>query len=153
MNHHSTSKRVQKREYDGKYTFDGDFSRLCVCGHSFGVHSAGSQASCLLYSLSDDDPARQLEATPDDCGCEKFRLSRRKVSGATKKWAVIGNLPRTSDAPIVLGFKSEREAEVFCPTGYTVVLFSDITQEAQERRGVVYKEDYQPHQSSNPFSF
>jgi hypothetical protein len=72
--------RTQKREHDGKYAFDGDLQRLCVCRHSLGVHSAGSPADCLVYSLPENDPQRIAEGLHggmDECGCQKFRLSRR----------------------------------------------------------------------------
>jgi len=74
------SERIQKRELDGRYAFDGNLQRLCVCGHSLGVHSGGSPADCLLYSLPLNDPQRLAEAAPIDCGCKKFRLSRRKAA-------------------------------------------------------------------------
>lgn len=32
---------MQNREINtGKYTFDGDMDRLCVCGHRLGIHTA-----------------------------------------------------------------------------------------------------------------
>lgn len=68
----------RKRETDGQYAFDGNLQRLCVCGHSLAVHSAGSPADCLLYSLPENDPQRQHERAPIDCGCKKFRLTRAK---------------------------------------------------------------------------
>lgn len=72
--------RYQKREHDGRYAFDGNLQRLCVCGHSLAVHSAGSPADCLLYSFPENDPQRQAEQAPVDCGCKRFRLSRTKKS-------------------------------------------------------------------------
>lgn len=78
-----STERVQKREANGQYAFDGDLTRLCVCRHSLAVHAAGSPADCLLYSLSANDPQRAIEETRGglvECGCRKFRLSRRKVN-------------------------------------------------------------------------
>lgn len=70
---------TQKRETDGRYAFDGNLHRLCICGHSLAVHSAGSPADCLLYSFPEDSNERRAEkATPIDCDCKRFRLSRRK---------------------------------------------------------------------------
>lgn len=72
---------TRKRETDGKYAHEGNWRRLCVCGHTLGVHSAGSPSDCLLYSFSPDDPNRfsndQLNPD-DDCGCQRFRLSRKQ---------------------------------------------------------------------------
>lgn len=75
--------RIQKRETDGKYAFDGDFDRLCVCGHTLGVHSAGSPADCLLYSFGKmAEGEMDKQANKDvECGCQRFRLSRRNRNG------------------------------------------------------------------------
>lgn len=75
--------REQKRETDGRYAFDGNLARLCVCRHSLAVHAAGSPADCLLYSLSPNDPQRAVEAAHggvENCGCQRFRLSRRTAT-------------------------------------------------------------------------
>jgi hypothetical protein len=80
------SERVQKRETNGQYAFDGDLTRLCVCRHSLAVHSAGSPADCLLYSLPPNDPQRAIEnrnGGPEECGCTRFRLSHRRKSYVT----------------------------------------------------------------------
>ena len=74
--------RKQKREYNGQYAFDGNLQRMCVCGHNLGAHGAGSPADCLLYSYVNTLTPEQklLEPGSDhpNCGCQKFRLSRRK---------------------------------------------------------------------------
>jgi hypothetical protein len=72
----------EKRGSDGRYEHTGKWDRLCVCGHTLGVHSAGSPADCLLYSLPeppsyDRDLARQVNQNVR-CGCQRFRLSRAK---------------------------------------------------------------------------
>jgi len=81
------TERIQKREHDGKYAFDGNLDRLCVCGHTLGRHGAGSPADCLYYSLSkaereqakiNDEPG----AHDDNCRCSRFRLSRKKQNQA-----------------------------------------------------------------------
>src|SRR5262249_39111387 len=54
-----------------------------VCRHSLAVHSSGSPADCLFYSLSLRDPQRTVEAAhggTEDCGSRKFRLSRRTAT-------------------------------------------------------------------------
>lgn len=67
------SNRTQDRADDGRYTFDGNLERLCVCGHTLGVHSGGAPHDCLAYS-----DRKHPEHDPD-CRCPKFRLSRRKA--------------------------------------------------------------------------
>ncbi len=72
--------RERKREYNGQYAYDGNLDRLCVCGHTLGFHGAGSPADCLVYSFSPDDPnlVGQPGLDKPNCGCQKFRLSRKK---------------------------------------------------------------------------
>lgn len=71
-------KRNQKRETDGRYAFDGNLDRMCVCGHQLGNHSAGSPADCLMYSLPAIEQAQYPGGDKPNCGCCKFRLSRKK---------------------------------------------------------------------------
>jgi hypothetical protein len=68
-----------KRDQQGRYDYKNDWDRLCVCGHTLGVHCAGSPADCLLYSHSDRDQVVQdHKHQPDkNCGCEKFRPRRK----------------------------------------------------------------------------
>ena len=67
-----------KRETDGRYAFDGRLERLCTCGHTLGAHACGSPSDCLFYS----QPERERQGKPGaehiECGCAKFKLSRRK---------------------------------------------------------------------------
>lgn len=69
----------QKRGDDGRYEHTGDWNRLCVCGHTLGVHAAGSPADCLLYSMGPDKPMAEQRNPDVNCGCQKFRLSRRRT--------------------------------------------------------------------------
>lgn len=60
---------VQNRDdRNGRYAFDGDMSRMCVCGHTLGEHFAGAPHECAVHSWKPYTP----------CDCPKFRLSRRK---------------------------------------------------------------------------
>ncbi len=68
----------RRRHNDGKYALDGNWEARCRCGHTKGVHSAGSFAECLLYSLSDTDPQRLIEGGDQNCQCPKFKKSRKK---------------------------------------------------------------------------
>jgi hypothetical protein len=55
----------------GQYAFDGDFARMCTCGHTLGVHAAGG-FDCLAGTGVLDDPSPGTT-----CECRKFRQSRR----------------------------------------------------------------------------
>lgn len=85
-------------------------------------------------------PKREFEAALDDV------LPRKG-----EKWALIGSSTRTVNEPVIVGFKTKRDAESFFPStyhaGYSVTLFSDITQEARARRGIVRHENYQKPQT------
>lgn len=71
-------KKPQARnEQDGRYTFDGDLGRLCVCGHSLGVHAASAPHECFLYSYSEGSEERRAEVPLNGCRCQKFRPSRK----------------------------------------------------------------------------
>lgn len=63
---------VQARAQDGRYTFDGNLGRLCVCGHPLGLHSGGAPHDCLTYSFAKDRPEHA------ECDCQKFRPSRKR---------------------------------------------------------------------------
>lgn len=72
-----------KREYNGQYAFDGRLERLCVCGHTLGVHGAGSPAYyCLFSSLPECERKGQSGEANHPCDCPKFRQSRK---GRNKK--------------------------------------------------------------------
>lgn len=57
----------------GRYSYFGGFDRLCVCGHTLGIHCAGG-FDCFAGSNCNipDDPGGLR------CDCQKFRLSRKK---------------------------------------------------------------------------
>lgn len=76
-------KKLKKRETDGKYAHEGGWERLCVCGHTLGVHSAGSPADCLLYSIPNH--SELLTALNVECGCMKFKLRCQKDMNTTTK--------------------------------------------------------------------
>lgn len=72
--------RVQRREDNGRFDFDSNLDRLCVCGHRLGDHAAGtSPKDCLVYSFPETDRAKMYNGDKPNCGCMKFRQSRRKV--------------------------------------------------------------------------
>lgn len=57
---------------DGRYTFDGNLGRLCVCGHTLGNHAASAPHECFCPTLS------KLDLNHAECECKKFRQSRKK---------------------------------------------------------------------------
>jgi hypothetical protein len=67
------NKVSQARAQDGKYTFDGNLERLCVCGHELGNHSGEAPHDCLCPTFSIRDPRRAA------CNCEKFRPARYQI--------------------------------------------------------------------------
>lgn len=48
----------QSRAPEGKYSYEGDWERLCVCGHRLATHTAQAPHTCNENG---------------DCGCERFR--------------------------------------------------------------------------------
>ena len=71
---------MTKRDQQGRYDYEKDWDRLCVCGHTLGVHAADSPADCLLYSFlrEDHQHVKDHKNSPDrNCGCEKFRPKRK----------------------------------------------------------------------------
>lgn len=66
-----------RREADGRYGFDGNMGRLCVCGHRLGIHAAMNDTSKRPCFNEDSD----LEgATGEACGCQHFKPSRKKTA-------------------------------------------------------------------------
>jgi len=70
----------RKRETNGQFAYERNWERLCVCGHTLGNHACGSPADCLFYSLPECERIGKPGEQVVNCGCQKFRLSRRKVS-------------------------------------------------------------------------
>lgn len=67
-------KKSQARDHrTGEYAFDGNWDRMCVCGHRLGVHGDGG-LDCLAGTNVLDDPSPRGAF----CNCLKFRQSRRK---------------------------------------------------------------------------
>jgi hypothetical protein len=70
---------MTKRDEQGRYDYENDWDRLCVCGHTLGVHASGSPADCLLYSFGDhhSEIKDHLHQPDKNCGCQKFRAARK----------------------------------------------------------------------------
>jgi hypothetical protein len=62
-------------ERNGQFGFDGQWDRLCTCGHRLGVHGAGG-VDCLAGTNVPDDP----NPRGIFCDCEKFRQSRKRAA-------------------------------------------------------------------------
>lgn len=83
----ANDKRKQNREVGtGRYTYEGQWERMCVCGHTLGVHSAvrlrdeetGKMLQdCLTGTGVEEDPALFGKF----CDCTLFRPSRKKANG------------------------------------------------------------------------
>lgn len=66
--------RSQPRDQaTGQYAWSGDMARMCVCGHTLGVHCAGG-FDCLVGTNCLHDPHPGTF-----CDCKKFRLSRKRT--------------------------------------------------------------------------
>jgi len=70
----------QWRENDGRFGFHSDWDRLCVCGHSLGVHYGAAPRGCCLDTFAEWREERTSHAgcPPAQCGCEKFRPKKSK---------------------------------------------------------------------------
>jgi hypothetical protein len=88
--------KFQSREHGtGQYTFDGGLERLCVCGHSLGIHAAErvktkdgkKYQDCFVDTFSMDavknstDPFYQEVyrhmLTGKTCDCVLYKPSRK----------------------------------------------------------------------------
>lgn len=56
----------------GRYSYDGDFSRVCRCGHTLGIHAAEAPHPCF----NEDDGIG--DGAP--CACERFRPAAARAS-------------------------------------------------------------------------
>lgn len=59
------AQRQYRDPTNGQYAYDGDFDRLCTCGHTLGIHIAGG-FECINIDLGDGT----------DCDCRKFKPVR-----------------------------------------------------------------------------
>lgn len=68
--------RDRKNEYrdeNGQYAYFGNFDRLCVCGHTLGIHCAGG-FDCFA---SNKGPFK-IDGMTAPCECQKFRPTRKR---------------------------------------------------------------------------
>lgn len=77
------AKHIQNRDKrDGRYTFDGKWDRLCVCGHELGVHYGAAPHECdnlnRVHSMGEKHP-QAFRVQAKSCDCQKFRPSRKKA--------------------------------------------------------------------------
>jgi len=66
---------LQKQKRDrrsGRYTYEGQYQRLCVCGHVLGQHLAEAPHGCIQ-----EDERGVIGGAA--CPCERFRPSRAKM--------------------------------------------------------------------------
>lgn len=78
--------RQNRDDRNGRFTFDGDMTRLCVCGHTLGDHFGGAPHDCAVGTLG------PLDGRPR-CECPKFRLSRKKVEARAALSTAQGSKP------------------------------------------------------------
>ena len=67
--------------HNGQFGFDGQWDRLCVCGHRLGVHGCAG-VECLAGTNVPDDPnPRGVE-----CLCTKFKPLKMDLSPKQIEW-------------------------------------------------------------------
>jgi hypothetical protein len=59
---------ANQRARDGRFTYDGDYDRLCRCGHRLGVHAGAAPHDCFNEDPSVGDGC--------ECKCQKFRPAK-----------------------------------------------------------------------------
>jgi hypothetical protein len=63
-------RKIQNRTRSGRYDYDGDMDRLCVCGHTLGQHAAASPHDCFVNEALGHEGE-------ENCTCPKFRPARK----------------------------------------------------------------------------
>jgi hypothetical protein len=62
--------RRARERATGRYGFEGDWERLCTCGHTLGHHLAEAPHGCIESDFADVE-----------CDCERFRPAKRTKKG------------------------------------------------------------------------
>ena len=65
----SDPRRPARDPVTGQFAYEGDWGRICVCGHSLGAHIAGG-FDCIAAESGEAPPGTT-------CDCTKFRPARR----------------------------------------------------------------------------
>ena len=65
----------QPRSADGRYAFDGNWDRLCTCGHTLGIHYADPPQACM-------NAQKSAGGTGEPCDCKKFVPAPPQGDGA-----------------------------------------------------------------------
>jgi hypothetical protein len=60
----------------GQYAFDGNMDRVCVCGHTLGIHCAGG-FDC--FAQPTEGHPFYVEGLVAPCDCQRFHQSRKKA--------------------------------------------------------------------------
>jgi len=61
-----------RNRHTGQYSFEGNYERLCVCGHTLGTHAAEPPHDCFNEDTGIES------ATGEVCECKRFRPSKKK---------------------------------------------------------------------------
>lgn len=65
--------REARNRHTGQYSYEGQWDRVCTCGHTLGVHAGDPPHPCF-----NDDPYLK-GATGEPCDCQRFRAPRVKA--------------------------------------------------------------------------
>lgn len=72
----------------GQYGFQNNWTRLCVCGHELGYHTAEAPHDCInsdrLNIGSCGGALDPMRVPATDCDCQRFRPSKANKKAAPK---------------------------------------------------------------------
>jgi hypothetical protein len=63
---------ANRNRHTGQYSYENKWDRLCVCGHTLGVHAADAPHPCF------NEDAGLKGATGEPCDCQRFKPVRVK---------------------------------------------------------------------------
>jgi len=64
----------------GLYSFQGNWERLCECGHALGLHTAQAPHECMAGDATQIAPEK-YPVDLGECDCVRFRPKHGKKSG------------------------------------------------------------------------
>ena len=62
---HPPAPKRAREKASGRYGYEGQWDRLCRCGHTLGVHLAEAPHPCAVADLKDES-----------CDCERFKPAK-----------------------------------------------------------------------------
>lgn len=56
----------------GQFSYEGNYERMCICGHTLGIHAAEAPHDCF------NEDTGIKGTTGESCSCAKFRPKKIK---------------------------------------------------------------------------